>query len=188
MIGVGPTALVLVQGYLQLELLDPYGVGLAVGVGINILLRWGTNFIRFAEAWTIPLNFPLRRRRERMGDNDAQEWRPERPGGGMALLHSLADTLSDVTSSRSSKPKYTLRRAEDGSYSYGKYQIRPTSYEVREGPNNRAGWVPRVDLFEWGDETLAIQPLFARSTIAATKEEADRLAIPMAVHWIDAHE
>src|SRR2546428_5735545 len=39
LLGVGPTALVLVQGYLRLNLLDPYGIGLVAGVAVNIISR-----------------------------------------------------------------------------------------------------------------------------------------------------
>jgi hypothetical protein len=40
LLGIGPTALILVQGYLKLSLLDPYGIGLLVGVLLNFGLRW----------------------------------------------------------------------------------------------------------------------------------------------------
>lgn len=37
-IGIGPTALVLVRTYRDLNLLDPYGVGLLLGVAANTIL------------------------------------------------------------------------------------------------------------------------------------------------------
>lgn len=37
-IGLGPSALVLIRAYRDLNLLDPYGVGLLIGVVINFLL------------------------------------------------------------------------------------------------------------------------------------------------------
>ena len=37
-IGIGPTALVLVRTYRDLNLLDPYGLGLLLGVALNMLL------------------------------------------------------------------------------------------------------------------------------------------------------
>jgi hypothetical protein len=37
-IGIGPTALVLIRAYRDLNLLDPYGVGLLIGVVINVVL------------------------------------------------------------------------------------------------------------------------------------------------------
>lgn len=37
-IGVGPTALVLIRAYRDLNLLDPYGVGLLIGVVVNVVL------------------------------------------------------------------------------------------------------------------------------------------------------
>lgn len=39
LLGIGPTALVLVQGYFRLSLLDPYGIGLVLGVFVNFILR-----------------------------------------------------------------------------------------------------------------------------------------------------
>lgn len=40
LLGIGPSALALVQGYFKLSLLDPYGVGLLVGVLANIAVRY----------------------------------------------------------------------------------------------------------------------------------------------------
>lgn len=37
-IGLGPSALALIRAYRELNLLDPYGVGLLIGVVINFLL------------------------------------------------------------------------------------------------------------------------------------------------------
>ena len=195
LIGVGPTALVLVQGYLQLDLLDPYGVGLAVGVATNFVFRVGTKILRFMETWTVALTLPS----EKQGPEIHHEVEPRgwRGLGPMqwrglvrrnALVHALADTLSDVSSSKASAPQwYALTRTNDGSYLYGKYQIRLTSYEVREGPKHLAGWIPKADLFEWGKETLVIQPLTLPARIVSTKDEADQLALQMALQWISEH-
>lgn len=40
LLGIGPTALALVQGYFKLSLLDPYGIGLLVGVLVNMVARY----------------------------------------------------------------------------------------------------------------------------------------------------
>ena len=37
-IGLGPSALALIRAYRDLNLLDPYGVGLLIGVVVNLLL------------------------------------------------------------------------------------------------------------------------------------------------------
>ncbi len=39
LLGIGPTALILVQGYFRLSLLDPYGIGLLVGILLNFILK-----------------------------------------------------------------------------------------------------------------------------------------------------
>lgn len=37
-VGLGPTALVLIRAYRELNLLDPYGIGLLIGVALNLVL------------------------------------------------------------------------------------------------------------------------------------------------------
>ena len=59
------------------------------------------------------------------------------------------------------------------------------SYEVREGPNNPAGWVPGARVWRDYGQVLEVQPLSLPNRIVGTREEADGIAREMVRDWID---
>lgn len=67
---------------------------------------------------------------------------------------------------------------------YAGYVIEPRS---EQGPNNPAGWVPKVWLNGTREGLWRPSPLSIPSRIVPTQEEADRIALQLARQWIDAN-
>lgn len=73
---------------------------------------------------------------------------------------------------------------EPRKFRYRRYLVEPRSYEVRQGPNNRAGWVPQALLHLWAGASVELQPI-SLDRIVDTQDEANLLALEGARRWID---
>lgn len=72
-------------------------------------------------------------------------------------------------------------------FRYKGYIIEPRSEQVREGPNNLAGWVPKVWLERHEGGSVETFPISLPDRIVPAQEEADRIALQLARQWIDAN-
>lgn len=75
---------------------------------------------------------------------------------------------------------------ERARYQHAGWTVELTSYEVQQGLNNPAGWVPQVTLTRTVGGTWEHQPIsLGPDHIKPTKKEADVVAARLAVQWID---
>lgn len=76
---------------------------------------------------------------------------------------------------------------ESRRFPYRGYIIQLGSEQVREGPNNPAGWVPKVWFERHAGGSVETFPVSLPSRIVATEEEANRIALQLGRQWIDAN-
>lgn len=63
---------------------------------------------------------------------------------------------------------------------YKGYFIEPHSYKLRSG-----GWVPRAWVTKDTGDRLHMRPIYSRTQVRATREEADKYAVELGKAWIE---